>query len=162
MKFCTVIHSLKSPENVGMIVRSHLAHNGEEIIFTGNDLPWVFKKGSQAFSRKLEKQAVIVHIKDPVEAIKYARNKEFSPLAIEISENSEFINKFSFPNRAALIVGNESEGLSKSFLALCDAVVTIPQYGGVGSLNVAVSASIAMYEFMRTSSPAMIIGDEYA
>jgi len=57
MPFCTVLHKLKSPQNVGMIVRSHVANNGAEIVFVGNDLPWEFKKGSQSFSRKLEKKA---------------------------------------------------------------------------------------------------------
>ena len=163
MKFCTVIHSLKSPENVGMIVRSHVAHNGGEIIFTGNELPWSFKKGSQSFSRKLEKQAAIFHIKEPTEAIEYVRKNGYSPIAVEIAENSKFLNVFSFPQKIALIVGSESEGLPKTFLTLCDSVVTIPQYGSVGSLNVAVSASIVMYEFMNQthSNPAKIVGDEY-
>ena len=163
MKFCTVIHSLKSPENVGMIVRSHAAHNGSEIIFTGNELPWAFKKGSQSFSRKLEKQAEIIYIKDPIEAIEYVRKNGYSPIALEIAENSEFLNTFSFPQKVALIVGSEKDGLPKSFLTLCDSIVTIPQYSSVGSLNVAVSASIVMYELMKKShlNPAKIVGDEY-
>jgi len=46
-------------------------------------------------------------------------------------------------------VGNEADGLSKKFLSCCNHIVTIPQYGSVGSLNVAISASIAMYELNR-------------
>lgn len=45
----------------------------------------------------------------------------------------------------ALVLGNEEEGLSRSVLEACDAVVTIPGSGRVQSLNVAVSAAILMH-----------------
>ena len=44
----------------------------------------------------------------------------------------------------------------------CDHVVTIKQIGQVGSLNVAVSASIAMYEFNRNCTAVNeIVGAQY-
>ncbi|MDH5764240.1 MAG: TrmH family RNA methyltransferase [Nitrospinota bacterium] len=33
--FLTVLHQLKSPENVGMIVRSHVAFGGDKVILSG-------------------------------------------------------------------------------------------------------------------------------
>lgn len=52
------------------------------------------------------------------------------------------------PQRCAFILGHESDGLSGSVLG--DPVVTrvaIPRLGSLDSLNVAVAASIALYEF---------------
>ncbi len=161
-EFCTILNSLKSPQNVGVIVRSHVAHGGNDLIFTGQDLPWRFKKGTQAFSRKLEKICEIKHIPDPTKALTWCKANKYSTVAIEIMEDPVFLDEFVFPSRTAIIVGNEGTGLESNFLNACDHIVTIRQIGIVGSLNVAVSASIAMYEFCRHSIETnQIIGNKY-
>ena len=159
--FSTVLHSLKSPQNVGMIVRSHVAHGGEQVIFTGHDLPWQFKKGSESFSRKLEKQVELKHFPNPVNAIDHLRKAGYAVVAIEIAEKAETLVDFEFPNKVALLLGNEADGLPTELLSLADHVITIPQYGAVGSLNVAVAASIAMYELMKGQKVATVSGDEF-
>ena len=161
-KFCTILNALKSPQNVGMILRSHVAYGGSELIFTGQDHPWNFKKGTQAFSRKLENQCDILHIPDQYNALQWCRENNYTSIAVEISENAFFLNEFSFPNCSAIIVGNEARGLDIKFIEKCDYVVTIKQIGEVGSLNVAISASTAMYEFNRNSTFVnRIVGTEY-
>ncbi|MCX4028388.1 hypothetical protein H0A36_21590 [Endozoicomonas sp. SM1973] len=159
--FCTVLHSLNSPQNVGMIVRSHVAHGGSEVVFIGHELPWQFKKGSQSFSRKLEKQAKIIHLPNPDDVFEWCMANSYTPVAIEIAEQTSLLNQFTFPEKTALILGNEADGLPASFIKKCTHVVTIPQYGPVGSLNVAVSASVAMYELRRGDTPWAIARDEY-
>lgn len=160
--FCTILNTLKSPQNVGMIVRSHVAYGGSELIMTGLDQPWKFKKGSQAFSRKLENHCRILHIPDQYNVLKWCSENNYATIAIEIRENACFLDEFSFPGRSAIIVGNEEHGLDTRFLDQCDAVVAIKQIGGVASLNVAVAASTAMYEFNRSCrSVNNIAGDEY-
>lgn len=149
--FCTILNALKSPQNVGMILRSHVAYGGSELIFTGQDDPWKFKKGTQAFSRKLENQCDILHIPDQYDALGWCRENSYTSIAVEIAENACFLDEFSFPNYSAIIVGNEEHGLDNKFMEQCDHLVTIKQIGRVGSLNVAVSASTAMYEFNRNS-----------
>jgi TrmH family RNA methyltransferase len=49
-------------------------------------------------------------------------------------------------NNTVIILGNEGRGISHSFLALCDEVVKIPLSPGCESLNVAIAASIIMWE----------------
>ncbi len=162
MEFCTILNSLKSPQNVGMIVRTHVAYGGTDLIITGQDLPWRFKKGSQAFSRKLEKICDIKHIPDPNKALIWCKENGFSTVAIEIIEHPVFLDEFVYPKRIAIIVGNEGTGLESDFLKACDHVVTIRQVGSVGSLNVSVSAAIAMYEFRRHSADTNeIVGNKY-
>ncbi len=161
-KFCTILNSLKSPQNVGMIIRSHVAYGGSELIMTGLDHPWKFKKGSQAFSRKLEAQCNILHIPDQYESLKWCKENNYPSIAVEIKEDAFFLDEFSFPKRSAIIVGNEEHGLNTKFIEKCDHVVTIKQIGEVGSLNVAVSASTAMYEFNRSrTSVNKIVGNKY-
>ncbi len=49
------------------------------------------------------------------------------------------------PERVALMMGAEGDGLSRQALASADSVVTIPMAGGVDSLNVAAAAAVALW-----------------
>jgi 23S rRNA (guanosine2251-2'-O)-methyltransferase len=149
--FCTVLHKLKSPENVGMIVRSHVAFGGDKVVFVGYELPWRFRKSTQAFSRKLETLCELVYLREDDEFFEWCRHNGLSSVATEINPNATDLRGFVFPQRTALIVGNEASGLAADFLARCNAVVKISQFGQVECLNVAISASVAMYELNRTN-----------
>jgi tRNA G18 (ribose-2'-O)-methylase SpoU len=48
--------------------------------------------------------------------------------------------------KTAILFGAEGEGITPQAMAHCDALVQIPMPPGVPSLNVAVAASICMYE----------------
>jgi 23S rRNA (guanosine2251-2'-O)-methyltransferase len=159
--FATVLHNLKSPENTGLIVRTHVAFGGDKLVMIGPD-PWRFKKSTQAFSRRLEQMTDIVHLKDDDSFFNWCSHEEFTPVAVEISENSHYLPSFIFPSSPAIIVGHEGIGLPADFLARCSAVVTIPQFGPVECLNVAISCSLAIYEFNRSRPVSRhIAGDAY-
>ncbi len=49
------------------------------------------------------------------------------------------------PERVALMMGAEGDGLSRRALAAADTVVTIPMAGGVDSLNVAAAGAVALW-----------------
>lgn len=49
----------------------------------------------------------------------------------------------------ALIVGNETYGLSYNYKQICDLLVKVPMYGKITSFNVACAASIMLYEIDR-------------
>jgi tRNA G18 (ribose-2'-O)-methylase SpoU len=73
--------------------------------------------------------------------------------ALEPARNFEapqFLHGTAFPEKAALVVGNEKSGISfspESFdRVIC---VTIAQYGKLPCLNVNAAASVAMYEYAR-------------
>lgn len=146
--FCTALHNLKSPENAGIIVRAHVAFGGDKIIVIGSE-PWQFKKRAQAFSRRLEKNCEFIYLKKDDEFFDWCKKEDISPIAIEINSPPTFLPEFKFPERIALVIGNEGKGLSQEFLKRCKATVTIPQFGSVECLNAAVSSCIAMYEIIR-------------
>jgi 23S rRNA (guanosine2251-2'-O)-methyltransferase len=56
---------------------------------------------------------------------------------------------FGFPERSAIVVGGEGRGLRPLTRASCDFLLRIPQEGRVGSLNVAVAAGVACFEWLR-------------
>lgn len=51
--------------------------------------------------------------------------------------------------KLALVMGNEGTGLARLTQEQCDFLVSLPQAGKVGSLNVAQAATACMYEWMR-------------
>jgi len=154
--FATVLHNLKSPENTGMIVRTHVAYGGSQLVIVGSE-PWRFGKRSQAFSRKLEKLCEIVYLTGDDTFFEWCEASGFIPVGIEISETSSNLPGFEFPKNPAIIVGNEGIGLPDEFLDRCKHTVTIPQFGPVSCLNVAMSCGIALYELNRDRTDAMEI-----
>jgi tRNA G18 (ribose-2'-O)-methylase SpoU len=54
-----------------------------------------------------------------------------------------------FTGPTAFVLGNETDGMSRSYKELCDRIIKIPIYGSASSLNVACAASILLYEIDR-------------
>jgi 23S rRNA (guanosine2251-2'-O)-methyltransferase len=52
----------------------------------------------------------------------------------------------------ALVLGAESDGIRRLTAETCDALVTIPMFGSVESLNVSVASGICLYEARRQRS----------
>jgi len=74
--FWTAAADLKSPENAGMIVRSHVACGGEEIIVIGKE-PWHFKKRAQSFSRRLEQLCAFRYLQDEANFFEWCQTSPF-------------------------------------------------------------------------------------
>ncbi|MEK6616077.1 MAG: 23S rRNA (guanosine(2251)-2'-O)-methyltransferase RlmB [Bacteroidota bacterium] len=65
----------------------------------------------------------------------------------EKSEKTIYETDFSLPT--AIVLGSEEDGISEEYLKLSDEKVKIPLHGKIESLNVSVSAGIALYEVVR-------------
>lgn len=52
----------------------------------------------------------------------------------------------------ALVLGAEGDGMRRLTAETCDALITIPMYGSVESLNVSVASGICLYEIRRQRS----------
>ena len=162
-RFCSVLHTLQSPQNVGTIIRAHVAFGGGPVVFIGQGRPWDFKKGSQAFSRKLERLCELVFLEHDAAFFDWSLHQGYTPVAVEIAEHASPLPGFRFPERPAIVVGNERAGLSPAFLTRCEAVVSIPQFGNVECHNVAVSCALAMYELNRCRADVLpIAGSKFA
>lgn len=72
-------------------------------------------------------------------------------IAVEQAENSLPYDKFDYKLPVALVVGHESDGVSKEVLDLCDGIVELPMFGINISLNVMVSLGIVLYNLLRVT-----------
>ena len=75
----------------------------------------------------------------------------FKTVALALTDRSVAIDDpvLKAPEKLAIIMGTEGDGLSDSVLQQCDYVAKIPMHRGVDSLNVAAAASVAFYELLR-------------
>jgi 23S rRNA (guanosine2251-2'-O)-methyltransferase len=72
--------------------------------------------------------------------------------AIEQAVNSFKLQKFSDSEdlkKAAIVFGNEVNGVSQESINACDGCIEIEQYGTKHSLNIAVCAGIVLYELSK-------------
>lgn len=75
-------------------------------------------------------------------------------VALEQTDESVSMYEARLPKRMCLLVGNEGSGLPQSMLDIAHVAVEIPQYGLVGSLNVATATAIALYEWGKQHAGA--------
>ena len=80
--------------------------------------------------------------------VKELCNKGFSLLSTSLEGDKDFFEE-DLSGNLIISVGNEGNGVSKEIYDLSDKKVKIPMPGGAESLNVAIAASIILYEKVR-------------
>ncbi|MDP3973309.1 MAG: TrmH family RNA methyltransferase, partial [Candidatus Daviesbacteria bacterium] len=92
-----------------------------------------------------------VYKESAIEAINDLRStiNNIQIVAIEQSKKSVLYNQFDYTVPICLIVGNESYGVSKDVLEICDGIVEIPMHGVNISLNVIVSLAVTLYHLLN-------------
>ena len=92
-------------------------------------------------------------------ALQAIRNLQFTIynlqiIAVEQSSKSIPYDKFEYKMPICLVVGHESDGVSKEVMDACDGIVEIPMFGVNISLNVMVSLGIVLYEVIEKNTPS--------
>ena len=139
-----ILGRLQDPGNVGTILRI-----GESLGATG----CIALRGTAGFhnSKVVRASAGSVfrfpHIGNESlqEITSVLRSRRIS--LIGTSPNAvETIEKWDWRKPAAILIGNEGQGLNPEELAECDTVLRIPHKGSVESLNSAIATAIILYE----------------
>jgi len=73
-------------------------------------------------------------------------------VAIEQNSQSVPYDQFDYKLPICLVVGHESDGVSKEVLDICNGIVELPMFGVNISLNVMVSLGIVLYKILSTKS----------
>ncbi|CAE7262008.1 TARBP1 [Symbiodinium natans] len=77
------------------------------------------------------------------------RQQGYALVGVEQTHTSVPLDQWSFAERTAIVLGAEKEGIDATLLPLLDGCVEIPQQGQLRSLNVHVSGSIVIWEYVR-------------
>ena len=86
--------------------------------------------------------------KNVVSAVRFLKDNGYQIVAA--SEKAQIsYTEADYTGPVAIVMGAEDIGISPEVLRLCDTMVSIPQFGNIGSLNVSVAAGVMMYEVVR-------------
>ena len=93
------------------------------------------------------------HTEDAVEQL---HSEGYCVLAVEQCEGSMMMQDFHFEEgvKYALVFGNEVKGVQQRVVDMCEGCLEIPQYGTKHSMNVSVTAGIAIWSIVVQSLPA--------
>jgi TrmH family RNA methyltransferase len=153
--FIVVLDDLKDFGNIGTIVRTCHAFGIDTVLSTRNDLD-LFQRKTVDSSRGRVFSTNFKAFQNPLDTIAYLKKNNF-----QIVTTSPYGDKIqsliSLSDRpVALIVGNETEGVSDDFIKHADITVQIPMQSQVESLNVGVATGISIYELKLKQVLGMI------
>lgn len=145
-----ILDNVMDTYNVGAIFRLADAVAAEKVILCGQtETPphTRIKKASINTTEWVEWQ-YFASAKYAIEDLR-SKIENLQVIAIEQDKKSVKYDKISYSFPIALIVGHETEGVSKEVLTLSDYIAEIPMFGVNKSLNVMVSLGIVLYEVME-------------
>jgi TrmH family RNA methyltransferase len=135
------------PGNVGTIARSLEAFGGAGLVLTSESAdpfqPKVVRASAGAVLR-----LPIVDAVSPAEVAAQCRQADRRLLVTTMSGGVS-IDEADLSGPVAIVVGSEAHGVSDTLVAAADQLITIDMAGPTESLNVAMAASILVYEAAR-------------
>ena len=139
-----LVQQLQDPGNMGTIIRTAAATGVDYLGATADsvefDHPKVLRASVGAWFR----------IPMAVESDVKSLLKQFSGQVVATLPTAEKTYwELDFQQPTLILFGNEGAGLSSELADLADEFVQIPLAGGVESLNVAIAASLMLYEAKR-------------
>jgi len=154
-----IAHDIRSTHNVGSLLRTCEGLGLEHVYLTGytpypavehgeTRLPHIAAK----LTRQIQKTALgadtmvsWTHDEDIRSRIVQLKQAGYAVVALEQTAQSIPLPDYPPPDKVALLLGREVEGIDPEILALCDAAVEIPMSGRKESFNVVQAAAMALY-----------------
>jgi 23S rRNA (guanosine2251-2'-O)-methyltransferase len=142
-----VLDGIEDPQNVGAIVRSADAAGATGIVRQARHAAPLHGATAKASAGAVShvRIATVVNIARAIEEL-----KELGVWTVGLdAEAAEAYDAVDYTVPTAFVLGAEGEGLRRLVRERCDRLVGIPMAGHVRSLNVSVSAGIALFEAVR-------------
>lgn len=137
-----------SPGNVGSLLRSADALGVDGVIIAGRAADIYDPKTVRA-SRGSLFAVPTLRAEAPTAVVDWLRTVDSIALVGTSEDAVTDIWKYDFRGPTAVVVGNETTGMSTFWATHCDSVVRIPMTGSASSFNATVAASITLYEIVR-------------
>jgi len=154
-----IAHNLRSCHHVGSLLRTAEGLGVKKVWLTGytpypqamhdTRLPHLAAKiERQIYKTALgaEKTQNWEHSTSIEDGITQLKQNGYTIVAIEQAAQSIPLPEFTSPDKVALVVGREVEGVEPEVLVLCDQIVEIPMFGKKESFNVVQASAMALYQ----------------
>lgn len=142
-----VADNVRSMHNIGSLLRTADALGWEAMVMCGISAipphPEIHKTALGA-----ENSVNWLYYSSSIEAVKQLKKEGWEICVLEQVHGSVPLPSFISDSKKslALVVGNEVEGVSQEIVEIADHILEIPQEGTKHSMNVSVSAGMAMYQ----------------
>ena len=142
-----ICDELSDPHNLGAIMRSAECAGAHGVIIPKRRSVGLTATVAKASAGAVEymKVARVTNINNAINELKEKGVWVFGTAA----EGSVPMYKADLTGPAAIVIGNEGDGMSPLVRKNCDMLVHIPMKGKISSLNASAAASILLYEAVR-------------
>ena len=141
-----ILDNVRSLHNIGSIFRTADAFLLEKIYLCGiTSIPPHAEIHKTALGAEFSVDWE--YAEDTCVLVKKLQTSGYEIFALEQVEQSVMLNEVMLDKnkKYAIVLGNEVKGVQQEVVDLCNGSIEIPQFGTKHSLNVSVSAGIAMY-----------------
>jgi tRNA G18 (ribose-2'-O)-methylase SpoU len=141
-----ILENIVDHTNVGAIFRSVAGLGADAVLITPRCADPLYRR-SVRVSMGTVLQVPWTRLPEWDEAVPLLHEAGFHLAALALADNAVSLDDFAIdpPERLAIVLGAEGDGLSRQALSVADTVVTIPMLHGVDSLNVASASAVALY-----------------
>lgn len=141
-----MLDEITSTENVGSIARSAAAL-GVNSYLLPTQAPHPYSRRALRVSMGHISKLQVSIYEDIFETIDTLKKNGYKIFGAELTANAVSLKDVNIPSKWVLLMGHEGKGLSQKVIDICDEIVKIEMAEDVRSLNVAVAASLMMYQF---------------
>ena len=146
-----VLDNIRSSFNVGSAFRTCECFGVRELYLCGYTSTPDNSKTAKTSMGTSELVPWSLH-KSSLELVKELQAQGVSVFAVETGKQSQSLYEAKFPERTALVLGNERHGLSPDLIKACNGTIKIPLHGSKNSLNVGVALGSCLSELRRRIS----------
>ena len=145
-----VCDGVQSPSNIGSLFRICEAMGVLEVVFCNSKINFDSPRLKKT-ARSTQKKVSYSESSDILKTLEELQQKGFSPIALEITDNSVHVEKLSLAKneKITLIIGNEKLGVSEIVLEYISQSIHIDMFGDNSSMNVVQATSIALYSIIN-------------
>lgn len=146
-KTLLILEHISDPGNLGTILRLAEA-SGVSAVFMSKDTVDIYNPKVVRSTMGAIFRMPFIYVDDLEELIMNLKSKGIEVYASSLQESSLY-DETEYGSDIALVMGNESKGISDRVLSLSDKNIHIPMLGKTESLNVAIASAVILYEIFR-------------
>ncbi len=144
-----ILDDVQDPGNVGTIIRTLDSAGYRDLILSKGTADPYNLKVVRSTMGAIFRLNILQEKEELLETIKSLKKERYK-IVVTSLDTDTFYYDLKFNEKLAIVIGNESKGVSKDIQDIADIKVKIPMIGKTESLNAAVATSIIAYERVRT------------
>ena len=142
-----ILDKIEDPQNLGAMIRTAECMGAHGVI--------IARRNACAITDTVEKVAAgacsyvkVARVANITETIKKLKNNGLWIYGLDMDGEAN-IYDYDLTGSVGIVIGNEGQGISRLVKENCDAVLKIPMYGKINSLNASASMAMTTYEICK-------------